>query len=173
VNHLVVDQTSALKPNLINDFNFVRVHNRLEYFPQDLTPASGINIPLYFPVNAQSYPLANLNLSAIPQRVPGISLVNYTGISPSTPWSNFESIYDLKDNITWIKGKHTIKTGFDYAYEHKFEPTVTDVWGVFTFDGKQTGDAFADMLLAWRSTTTIAMPLRSISTIPGRCRASS
>jgi hypothetical protein len=147
VNHLVVDQTSSLKPNLINDFNFVRVHNRLEYFPQALTPASGINVPLYFPVNSQSYPLANLNLSAIPQRVPGISLVNYTGINPSTPWSNFESIYDFKDNITWIKGKHTIKTGFDYAYEHKFEPTVTDVWGVFTFDGKVTGDAFADMLL--------------------------
>jgi hypothetical protein len=147
VNHLVVDQTSSLKPNLINDFNFVRVHNRLEQFPNGLSPASGINIPLYYPVTSQSYPLSNLNLSAIPQRVPGISLVNYTGIAPGTPWSNFESIYDIKDNITWIKGKHTIKTGFDYAYEHKFEPTVTDVWGVFTFDGKQTGDAFGDLLL--------------------------
>jgi hypothetical protein len=49
--------------------------------------------------------------------------------------------------VTWIKGAHTLKTGFDYAYEHKFEPTVTDVWGVFSFDGKQTNDAFADLLL--------------------------
>jgi TonB dependent receptor-like, beta-barrel len=88
-----------------------------------------------------------LNLTSIPERVPGISLVNYSSISPSTPWSNFESIYDWKDNVTWIKSSHTIKAGFDVAYEHKFEPTVTDVWGVFTFDGKQTGDAFADMLL--------------------------
>jgi hypothetical protein len=147
VSHMVIDQTSAFKANLINDFNFVRVHNRLQYFPQGLSPASGINIPPYFPINSQTYPLSNLNLSAIPQRVPGITLTNYTGISPSTPWSNFESIYDIKDNITWIKGAHTIKTGFDFAYEHKFEPTVTDVWGVFTFDGKQTGDAVADLLL--------------------------
>ena len=94
-----------------------------------------------------TYPLSNLNLSAIPDRVPGISLVNYTGIAPGTPWSNFESIYDIKDNVTWIRGRHTLKMGFDFAYEHKFEPTVTDVWGVFTFDGKQTGDAFADLLL--------------------------
>ncbi|MDQ6663957.1 MAG: Plug and carboxypeptidase regulatory-like domain-containing protein, partial [Acidobacteriota bacterium] len=78
VNHLVIDQTSSLRSNLINDFNFVRVHNRLEYFPNSLNPASGIKIPLYFPVTSQSYPLANLNLSAIPQRVPGISLVNYS-----------------------------------------------------------------------------------------------
>jgi len=147
VNHEVADFTSTFKPNLINDFNFVRVHNRLENFPSGLSPSSGISIPLYFPVNEQSYPLQNLNLSAIPQRVPGVSLVNYASIAPSTPWSNFESIYDWKDNLTWIKGSHTLKTGFDIAYEHKFEPTVTDVWGVFTFDGKQTNDAFADMLL--------------------------
>ena len=147
VNHEVADFTSTFRPNLINDFNFVRVHNRLEQFPNGLSPASGINIPLYFPVTAQTYPLQNLNLTSIPQRVPGVSLTNYAGIAPGTPWSNFESIYDWKDNLTWIKGAHTIKTGFDIAYEHKFEPTVTDVWGVFTFDGKQTGDAMADMLL--------------------------
>jgi hypothetical protein len=156
VNHLVLDETSVFKPTLINDFNFVRVHNRLERFYSGITPSSGINIPLYYPITTQTYPLANLNLSAIPQRVPGISLVNYASIAPSTPWSNFESIYDWKDNLTWIKGAHTLKTGFDFQYEHKFEPTVTDVWGVFTFDGKQTNDAFADMLLGRAAQFTVS-----------------
>ena len=67
--------------------------------------ASGINIPDYFPINAQTYPLSNLNLSAVPQRVPGITLVNYAGIQPCTPWSNFESIYDIKDNMTWTRAR--------------------------------------------------------------------
>jgi hypothetical protein len=156
VNHEVADFTSTFRPNLINDFNFVRVHNRLEQFPDGLSPASGINIPQYFPITTQTYPLANLNLTAIPQRVPGISLVNYASISPATPWSNFESIYDLKDNLTWIKGAHTLKTGFDIAYEHKFEPTVTDVWGVFSFDGKQSGDDFADLLLGRASQFSVS-----------------
>ena len=150
VNHEVADFTSTFRPNLINDFNFVRVHNRLENFPSGLSPASGIQIPLYFPVDDKTYPLENLNLTSIPQRVPGVSLVNYASLNPGTPWSNFESIFDWKDNLTWIKGAHTFKTGFDVAYERKFEPTVTDVWGVFTFDGKVTGDAFADMLLGKR-----------------------
>ena len=174
VNHLVVDLTSALcRPNLINDFNFVRVHNRLEYFPSGLSPSSGINIPLYFPVNSQTLSAAESESdSAIPQRVPGITLVNYAGINPSTPWSNFESIYDLKDNLTWIKGAHTLKTGFDFAYEHKFEPTVTDVWGVFTFDGKQTtmlsptccSDArrSSPCRTPWPSTTTTAKPFEAL-----------
>jgi len=66
------------------------------------------------------------------------------GISPS-PLEQLRSIYDIKDNITWIKAAHTIKTGFDFAYEHKFEPTVTDVWGVLPRFGpprpQQIGDA--------------------------------
>ena len=66
---------------------------------------------------------------------------------PDTPWSNFQSIFDFKDNVTWIKGAHTIKAGFDIPYEKKFEPTNTNVFGAFTFDGKVTGDAFADFLL--------------------------
>ena len=148
-SHLTVAQTSTLRPNLINDFNLVRIANRLQnQFPGALTPQeTGINIPELFPINAQTYPLGQLALSSIPQRIPGISLTNYASMAPGTPWANFESIYDFKDNVTWIKGRHTLKTGFDCAYEHKFEPTVTDVWGVFTFDGKQTNDAFADLLL--------------------------
>ena len=38
VNHLVVDLTSTFTSNLINDFNFVRVHNRLEQFPRRIEP---------------------------------------------------------------------------------------------------------------------------------------
>jgi len=147
-NHLTVDQTSTFRPNLINDFNLVRISNRLEDFPGDVSPAqSGINIPELFPINTSTYSLSQLNLSAIPQRIPGISLTNYGAISPSTPWSNYEKIYDIKDSLIWIKGRHTIKTGFDIAHEEKSEPTVTDVWGVFTFNGAQTGDAWADTLL--------------------------
>ncbi len=148
-NHLTVDQTSTLRPNLINDFNLVRIANRLENrFPGALSPAgTGVNIPELFPINAQTYPLNQLALSSVPQRIPGVSLTNYTSMAPSTPWANYENVYDIKDSLTWIKGRHTIKTGFDITHEEKSEPAVYDVWGVFTFNGAQTGDAFADLLL--------------------------
>src|SRR5712692_8688386 len=159
--NLVVDFTSTLRPNLINDLNFVRSHNRIMQFPPDVSGARwGISIPKLFPTNEQTYPLSNLNLTKIPDKVPNISLVNYASIAPSAPWSNYQTIYDLKDNLTWIKGAHTIKTGFDYAYEIKFEPTNTNVFGDFTFDGKVTGDAFADLILGraaqYSETDTVA-----------------
>ena len=140
--HLTVSQTSTFRPNLINDFNLVRIANRLQnQFPGALTPQqTGINIPELFPINDQTYPLGQLALSSVPQRIPGISLTNYASMNPGTPWANYETIYDIKDNLIWIKGRHTIKTGFDIAHEEKSEPTVTDVWGVFTFNGAQTGD---------------------------------
>lgn len=159
--NLVVDFTSTLKPNLINDLNFVRSHNRIMQFPPDVSGSTwGISIPKLFPTNEQTYPLGSLNLTKIPDKVPNISLVNYSSIAPSAPWSNFQTIYDIKDNLTWIRGKHTIKTGFDYAYEIKFEPTNTNVFGDFYFDGRYSGDAFADLLLGrpyqYSETDTVA-----------------
>jgi hypothetical protein len=160
-DNIVVDFTSTLRANLINDLNFVRSHNRIMQFPPDVSGATwGISIPKLFPTNEQTYPLSNLNLSKIPDKAPNITLVNYANIAPSAPWSNYQTIDDLKDNLTWIKGAHTIKTGFDYAYEIKFEPTNTNVFGDFTFDGKVTGDAFADMILGraaqYSETDTVA-----------------
>ncbi|MBI3279820.1 MAG: hypothetical protein HYZ57_08270, partial [Acidobacteria bacterium] len=159
--NMVVNYNATLRPNLIMDFNWVRSHNRIMYFPPEV-PGSrfGINIPQIFQDNDKTYPLTSLNLSRVPDKVPNIGLVNYASISPSAPWSNYQTIYEFKDNLTWIKGEHTIKTGFSYAYEIKFEPTNTNVFGAFNFNGSVTGDAFADFLLgraqSYNETDTVA-----------------
>ncbi|MBI3469935.1 MAG: hypothetical protein HY013_01095 [Candidatus Solibacter usitatus] len=152
---------SMLKPNLINDFNWVRSHNRIMQFPPDVSGARwGINIPQLFEDNEKTYPLASLNLTRVPDKVPSVTLTNYAGVAPSAPWSNYQTIYEYKDNLTWIKGPHTIKTGFSYAYEIKFEPTNTNVFGDFRFDGRASGDSWADFLLgraaSYEETDTVA-----------------
>ncbi|MBL8222325.1 MAG: hypothetical protein JNL62_24020, partial [Bryobacterales bacterium] len=62
----------------------------------------------------------------------------------------------------------TLKTGFNYSNEIKFEPTNTNVFGGFSFDGRFTrqpgassgGDAYADFLLgraaSYNETDTVA-----------------
>jgi hypothetical protein len=97
--------------------------------------------------DASTYPLKNLNLDKILDRAPNLTLVNYASMSIGAPWSNSQSIFSFKDNLTWIRGNHTLKWGVDYAYEKKFEPADTNVFGAFAFDGRFTGDAFADLLL--------------------------
>jgi len=166
--NMAVNYNGTFRPNLINDFNWVRSHNRIMQFPPDLSGSKwNINIPQLFADNEQTYPLQSLNLSKVPDRVPTLtSVVGYAPINPSAPWSNYQTIYEFKDNLTWIKGAHTIKTGFSYAYEIKFEPTNTNVFGEFTFDGRgtagpgSTGDAFADLLLGrpatFAETNTVA-----------------
>jgi hypothetical protein len=159
--NMAANYNGMFRPNLINDFNWVRSHNRIMQFPPDLSGSRwNINIPQIFPDTEQTYPLQSLNLSRVPDRVPGFSLVGYAGIDPSAPWSNYQTIYEFKDNLTWIKGAHTLKTGFSYAYEIKFEPTNTNVFGTFGFDGRVTGDSFADFLIgrsaSYSETDTVA-----------------
>jgi len=167
--NMTVNYNATFKPNLIMDFNWVRSHNRIKQFPPDLSGATwGINIPQLFADTEKTYPLASLNLSKVPDRVPTISLTGYAAVAPPAPWSNYQTIYDFRDTFTWIKGAHTIKTGFLYSYEIKFEPTNTNVFGAFSFDGRFTrepgaargGDAFADMLLGraanYNETDTVA-----------------
>jgi hypothetical protein len=159
--NMAINYNASLKANLLNDFNWVRSHNRIKQFPPDVSPATwGINIPQLFNDDETTYPLTSLNLGKVPERVPTITLTNYTNIAPSTPWSNYQTIYEFKDNLTWLKGAHTIKTGFSYSYEIKFEPTNTNVFGAFTFDGRTTGDSVGDFLLgraaSYNETNTVA-----------------
>ncbi|MCC6536548.1 MAG: carboxypeptidase regulatory-like domain-containing protein [Bryobacterales bacterium] len=167
--NMTSNYNATFRPNLIMDLTFVRSHNRIMQFPPDLSGNTwGINVPQLFADNENTYPLTSLNLDKVPDRVPTISLTNYAAVAPGSPWSNYQTIYELRDNFTWIKNKHAIKTGFAYSYEIKFEPTNTDVFGRFNFDGRFTrqpgqsagGDAQPDMLLGrpWQydETDTVA-----------------
>ncbi|MBS1825739.1 MAG: TonB-dependent receptor [Acidobacteria bacterium] len=167
--NMTANYNATFRPNLIMDATFVRSHNRIKQFPPDLNGSTwGINIPQLFADNENTYPLQSLNLSKVPDRVPTVALTNYASLNPGAPWSNYQTIYELRDTFTWIKGAHTIKTGFNYSNEIKFEPTNTNVFGAFSFDGRFTrqpgaasgGDAFADMLLgsaaSYNETNTVA-----------------
>ena len=85
----------------------------------DVTPgATGIKIPQLFADNEQTYPLTSLNLSKVPDRVPTISsIVGYAPLNNATPWSNYQTIYDFKENMTWIRRAHTIKFGAASVYQ--------------------------------------------------------
>ena len=56
--------------------------------------------------------------------------------TPSRPWSNYQTIYEFKDNLDLDQGRaHDQDRRCHYSYEIKFEPTNTNVFGGFNFDG--------------------------------------
>ena len=66
----------------------------------------------------------------------------------------------MKDNLTLIKGNHSFKVGGEMSYEKIVHDTLLDNYGVFTFNGTKTGNAYADFLLGLPSTMTQDAPVR-------------
>src|SRR5882762_6681355 len=60
--------------------------------------------------------------------------------------------FQVNENLTWIKGKHTMKFGFDLRKLHLVTAwysgsSQADDYGDFFFNGQYTGNNFADFLL--------------------------
>jgi hypothetical protein len=73
-------------------------------------------------------------------------------------------VYEISDNLTWVKGRHIVKFGGKFR---RWEPLFTDsktYAGQWTFDGSMTqngantGDAFADFLLGYPRQVTRGFP---------------
>ena len=68
------------------------------------------------------------------------------------PNSELSRTFQINENLTWIKGKHTMKFGFDLRKLHLITTwysgsSAADDYGDFFFNGQYTGNNFADFLL--------------------------
>jgi Carboxypeptidase regulatory-like domain len=83
------------------------------------------------------------------QGVPLITLDN-TGVSiglPDGTTGQFNNTYQVSDNFSSVRGKHTIKFGGNYQRFQINERNTYAENGVFDFDGSETGSDFADYLI--------------------------
>lgn len=143
--------TSVISPALVNEatYNFSsnligsRVVGRS--FDSDFAGAS--TIPEVFPEN---------NAGVVPQ-------LQFTSAhSNLNSLQGFNIVYKnhvIRDNVTWVRGNHTIKFGGEASWEKKDENANNITQGLFSFAGTrsrgtfgavsltQTGLAFADFLL--------------------------
>lgn len=72
--------------------------------------------------------------------IPNIDLVGYTGGlfgSGSYSWSPYNS-WQFTPNLTWTKGRHSFKAGFEYHYEARGNVSLGQAYGAFTFDSGWT-----------------------------------
>ncbi len=68
--------------------------------------------------------------------------------------------FGVKDVISISRGRHGLKFGADVSYEKIVHDTLLDNYGVFTFDGTKTGNAYADFLLGVPAVMTQDAPVR-------------
>jgi hypothetical protein len=143
--HAVIHATYSITPTVLNEVAYNQNGNTINIVPNGVyARPSSVNIPELFPGN-------NLD------RIPGIQLGGNTGTFydvSSWPWHNKADDYQLRDDLSIVKGAHQIKLGASYAFYSKEQDLFGDTQGSFKFDGSYTGNDFADFLLGYAKSYT-------------------
>jgi hypothetical protein len=136
----VIHATNTISPSLLNEIAFNYNGNRIHITPYGVVERpSNLNIPELFPGN-------NLN------RIPGINLTGSTGANydvSSWPWNNTADSYQIRDDVSWMKGAHQLKFGGSWLLYKKIQDLFGNTQGGFGFNGSYSGNDFADFLLGY------------------------
>jgi carboxypeptidase family protein len=68
--------------------------------------------------------------------------------------------FAVRDSVSISRGSHSLKFGAEVSYEKIIHDTLLDNYGVFSFNGSKTGNAYADFLLGLPATMTQDAPVR-------------
>jgi Carboxypeptidase regulatory-like domain len=143
-----VDETHIFTPSLINDFR--AGVNRL------VQPRIQQDVTATFP----GLPGAFLGYLANNTGVPSTSVTGYSTLGGATnlPSNRLDTTYQLIDNMTWIKGKHSIKFGGDWRKFMSTNLQTSNGRGSLSFTGSAPGPTsgypMADLLLGLPTTTS-------------------
>jgi len=136
--NLSVNLVSTLTPTLLNEVSVGPSHtlSLAEGVGGNISVgATGINIPLLLPVSPeQSIPDFSFG---------GIDGVNFAGgYLGATPWYQKNTTINANDNLTWVKGSHTLKGGVFYQRNRKDQISWGNVNGQLGFNtGPTAGSA--------------------------------
>jgi len=133
-------------PSTVNEFHFnlLRIADHFEGAAN--SSEWGVNLSDYgfnttgpggWVVNDQKY-----------SGIPSIGFPDYSMGAPEFFYNRYETIPQVQDNFSKLKGPHTIKFGGDFNYTNFVEASpVAGGNGWFSFSGSETGNAFTDFLI--------------------------
>ncbi len=137
----VVHYTQIINPRLLNEIAFNYNGNRI-----NITPVGVYAAPPSFAFN-RVFTGPNVD-----NRFPSINLSGNTGTNYTVnwmPWSNEANSYQFLDDVSWTKGTHQLKIGGSVLLYRKIQDLFAPTQGAFTFNGRFTGNDFADFLLGY------------------------
>jgi outer membrane receptor protein involved in Fe transport len=136
-----LSETHLFRPNLITEFRMGWNRYSFNYFPyaryQDWCGKLGI---LGCDEGPTNWNMPSVSLNSVYASLGGAS--NQTEPGP------FDTTF-VDPTVTWIKGKHTLKAGWDWHHFFTYFGNGEGPRGTFTFNGKWTGNPLADLLLGF------------------------
>jgi hypothetical protein len=154
-NNLIVSHNYAISDHLVNEARFGLSYWQLQiHFPipgaQAISTLGLTGLDISDHPTAGAFPTFNFSDDA----------GNYSPIGRDKDGTTKSQTIQFADNLTWIRGKHTMKFGIDVrrvAYVDLESFGGSDDFGSFTFDqGIFTGNAFANLLLGLPTKTYVA-----------------
>jgi len=142
----VVHTAYTISPTLVNEASFNYNGNRIAITPTGLYIA-----PSDFTFNRFFTGPNDLN------RIPSVQLSGSTGSNYTVnwqPWNNTANSYQLRDDVSWTKGRHQLKMGGSWLLYQKTQDWFKNTQGSFQFNGSYTGNDFADYLLGYAQNYT-------------------
>ena len=155
--------TRTLTPSLVNEarYGYTRLFNSigtLSAFNNNVV--STLGVPGLQPGLPATWGIPNISLNG-----DGFSNI---GDSTDGPYVIQNNSLQFVDNLSWIKGKHTIKFGFEYTRQNFDQVGNQFSRGNFVFQPNATqspthtgGDAFAEFLLGDLYQSTVAVAIAS------------
>jgi hypothetical protein len=143
--HAVIRATYSITPTILNEIAYNQNGNVIDITPKGVfARPSGFNVPEVFTGN---------NLTRIPEiNLSGQHGTDYT--VASWPWHNKADDYQVRDDLSWVKGSHQLKMGASWALYKKVQDLFGQTQGGFNFSGVYTGNDFADFLLGFSNSYT-------------------
>ncbi|HEX5734561.1 MAG TPA: TonB-dependent receptor [Blastocatellia bacterium] len=145
---LAVSLTSSFGTNVVNEVSFNMSGNDITTELIGQWTRANVSIP-----NNELFPQ---NISDLP---PTVVITGFPTLGAGQLFDISYRNFNPKNNLTWVKGAHTMKFGADISWERKDENAANETQGRFTFSGLQTrrtgvqsGIALADFLLGRAST---------------------
>jgi len=131
----------TLSPTLLNDF-------RIGYHRIDIDSLNNLML--------EGVPSAGSDIGIpgfdgdVRYNNPGIPTIGLTGFSglgnAGTNWYQFDTTFQMSNVLSWTKGTHNIRTGFDVRKMATGRRAANDPRGVFNFNGSMTGYPVADFM---------------------------
>ena len=153
---VVVSDTHSFSPNLVNEVKLG--FNRT--FSTNTDYNYGVDVMSALGIQGIENPGNDPGISSMPQFTFGgaIPVAASTGRNRSYTAQN---TYQVIDNISWFRGRHTLKAGVDIRrLQVNQDTSPLNVRGQYAFDDRLTGLAYANFLLGWPSSAArgIARP---------------
>lgn len=141
--NLAVGDTQTIGTNLLNEFRLgvTRVNSTVTEL--DHTQLSDLGA--IFP-------------GVTTPQLPNISVSGYFSLANTDLFVEHDNIYQIGDTMRWHLGKHSISVGGEGERLELYNFGSSGNNGSFTFDGSQTGNAFADFLIGSPVKLTQASP---------------